>query len=53
VVPDVVRRDLDAFLGQVEPELTPELLKQTGIRATAPAEVIQALRSAYEIGMDA
>lgn len=52
-VPEVVRRDLEVFLGQVEPELSAELLRQVGARGIEPGEVIQALRIAYGIGADA
>lgn len=48
-VPEVVRKDLATFLREVEPELTPRLLRQLGVREGGATEVIRAIQSAYGI----
>ena len=45
--PEVICRDLDAFLRQIEPEWNNNLLHAIGIRGVDVAEVVQTIRTVY------
>lgn len=47
--PEPIRKDLDNFLRQIEPELSQDILKNMGIQGVSAAEVVQAIRTAYGI----
>ncbi|OGQ95524.1 MAG: hypothetical protein A2521_07645 [Deltaproteobacteria bacterium RIFOXYD12_FULL_57_12] len=48
-LPETIRADLAAFLRGIEPELTPQFLKQLGIQGAGSVEVLQTIRSVYGV----
>ena len=48
-LPELIRKDLTGFLQAVEPELSPQSLKQLGIKEVDAADVLQTIKTVYGI----
>jgi len=48
-LPEAIRNDLSGFLQAVEPELSPQSLKQLGIKEVDAADVLQTIKTVYGI----
>ena len=48
-LPEAIRGDLILFLKEIEPELTPQLLKEMGIRGVSGTDVVHTLKTVFRI----
>lgn len=48
-LPESIQNDLNEFLQAIEPELSPQLLKQLDIKGVSVAEVLQTLKTVYRV----
>lgn len=46
-LPDSIRKDLSDFLNAVEPELTPQLLKNLDIKGVSVADILKTIKAVY------